>query len=383
MAISSLTTSQLREFVTNNVTKPLLQAHGDVLSGRPVNIIAPSRTNLAPELDRIAAFTARGLADGLKAEMGSGSIVSRKPALPPLVDELAASRSHTTVAPQPIMDWHGSDVLVTGASSGLGRATAEMLAARGARVFAVARRKALLDDLEHQSGGRIIGLAADVSNPEQVADAVAQWRDKHGGKSFRAVIHAAGGGRIQLFKHTAPTEIQNDISTNVLGALLVTRETLPFIADGGRLAIVTSGSVFMPWAGGVVYVTGKSATYGLARALADHEAKDRGVTVTAVTPGAFDSELWGQIFNNEAMRLAMNATRPAFLPSAKTTAATMLNDIAQGLPVSSPGAGAAIFTRPWASKLTSQGMRHMTPWFLEYARLTNLIESQFTKFWGF
>lgn len=359
MAISSLTASQLRDFVTSNVSEPLLSAHRAVLGGHHVIVAPPSRTNLAPELDRVAEFATRGLADVLKSEFGSGSVTARSLTLPSLVDEWASSHSGLESMPRPLAGWRGTDVLVTGASSGLGRATALTLADRGARVFAVARRKPLLDDLARRSEGRIIGLTADVSNSEQVARALAQWRDEHGGNSFRAVIHAAGGGHIRLFKDTDPCDIRSDISTNVLGALLIARETLPFIGYGGRFAIVTSGSVFLPWAGGVVYVTGKSATYGLARALAEHEAKDRGITVTAVTAGAFDSELWGQAAHGNALRLAMNVARRA-IPSAAAAASEMLNDIERGLPVSFPGTGVAILTRPWAAKFASRSLRHVT-----------------------
>jgi NAD(P)-dependent dehydrogenase (short-subunit alcohol dehydrogenase family) len=365
MTISSLPTTQLREFVTTHVTEPLLAARRDILCGRPV-IIGPTHAGeLAPELDRVAAFSARGLADGLRAEIGSGSVVAKSLTLPPLVDELASSRlRHQSAFRDPIEKWRGGDVLVTGASSGLGRATAELLASRGARVFAMARRKALLDELESHGGGRIIGLTADVSDPEQVANAISRWRDEHGGKSFKTVIHAAGGGHIRLLKNTDPGDIRADIATNVLGALLVARETLPFIAYGGHLAIVTSGAVFLPWTGGVVYATGKSATYGLARALAAYEAKERGIAVTAVTAGAFDSELWGHVADGKVVRLAMSLIRRA-IPSANTAAAEMLSDIESGLLVSLSGVGTFILTQPQAAKLASRNMRYMATRLLE------------------
>lgn len=262
--------------------------------------------------------------------------------------------------------WQGRDVLVTGASSGLGRAAVDELAFNGARVFALARRKDKLEDLCGRFAGRVFPLVADVSKADDVARALTMWRDKFGKRELFAAIHCAGGGEMLLFEDARENDITDQIATNVLGSLFFIKAVQPHLAPDGRLAIVGSAAAFSPWAGGSIYVATKSAQYALALALADsYRRTGAKIAVTAVLPGFFDSELWDKFDRQMPVFGAWaGQIRRRMMPSAAAAARQMLDDVENGLPYSVPGGGDPLIRQSSVQRFSGQLSGLVMPRFL-------------------
>ena len=184
----------------------------------------------------------------------------------------------------------GRAALVSGAASGIGRATAIRLAADGALVGCLDRDgggAARTADGIVASGGRAVALDADVTDPVAVGaavDTLAGVRDD-GRSSVDILVNNAGvpgGGRFVEVDHR---EWRRVLDVHVDGAFHLTRATLPGMIEAGwgRIVNVSSESV---WLGNqsVQYVTAKAALIGFTRALAYQVAPD-GVRVNAVAPG--------------------------------------------------------------------------------------------------
>lgn len=164
-------------------------------------------------------------------------------------------------------------VLVVGASSGIGRATALAGVAAGAAVAVAARRAALLDELVTEAaaaGGAAVALACDVREPEQVAAMVASAVEALGG--LDGVVYAAGINRLALLCDTDAAIWRDLFDTNVIGAALVARAALPELrARRGRIALLSSDSVAHPFPALGAYAASKAALEVTAASLRQEE----------------------------------------------------------------------------------------------------------------
>lgn len=167
-------------------------------------------------------------------------------------------------------------VLVTGASSGIGRACAELLAARGHCVYGAARRKVESD--------RVTSVTMDVRDEESVRGAVQQVLSREG--RIDAVVNNAGIAMAGAIEDTAVEEARELFETNFFGAMRVCRAVLPAMRERGAGHIVNIGSiaglVAVPYAG--LYSASKFALEGLSEALR-MEAAPFGVRVVLIEPG--------------------------------------------------------------------------------------------------
>lgn len=187
----------------------------------------------------------------------------------------------------------GKIVLVTGASSGIGAITAQLLAERGARVAVAARRKDRLDDLVERivgKGGLAAAYAMDVTDREQVAAVVNAIVAEHG--HLDVLINNAGLMPIRLMSEVNVDEWDAMIDVNLKGVLYGIAAALPrFIAqDSGHiinLSSVAGIKVFAP--GGTVYSGTKFAVSAITEGLRQEVGGN--IRVTAIEPGAVDSEL--------------------------------------------------------------------------------------------
>jgi 3-hydroxy acid dehydrogenase / malonic semialdehyde reductase len=178
----------------------------------------------------------------------------------------------------------GKTAIVTGASSGIGRATANALVADGVRVAAGARRVDRLDDL----GEGTIGLPLDVTDPESCSAFVTRAVAELGGLDI--LVNAAGLalGR-DPFDNSSEEDERIVLETNVNGLIRMTRLALPHFADGGHIVLIGSVAGRQAYPNGALYVTSKFAVRGFAYALRE-DLLGRPIRITTVDPGLVETD---------------------------------------------------------------------------------------------
>jgi NAD(P)-dependent dehydrogenase (short-subunit alcohol dehydrogenase family) len=187
-------------------------------------------------------------------------------------------------------------VLITGCSSGIGRATALLFAARGYRVYASMRRPAgdagasLRADAE-RNGWALATPALDVTDDASVAAAVDGLLAETGGR-IDVLVNNAGYYAFGPLEETSPDELRAQLETNVVGVLRVTRAVLPAMRARGGGAIVNvssiAGLVVVPVVG--AYHASKFAVDALTEALR-YEVAPFGIRVVCIEPGNFQTDL--------------------------------------------------------------------------------------------
>jgi NAD(P)-dependent dehydrogenase (short-subunit alcohol dehydrogenase family) len=186
-------------------------------------------------------------------------------------------------------------ILVTGASRGLGAATARMSAELAANVVLVARSE---DDLQAvaadiRSGGHeALVVVADVSVPADCRRAVAEAVQHFGG--LDAVVNNAGVlGPIAPIAEGDPQAWQENLQTNVLGPVMITQAALPHLRrHRGRVLTVSSGAAVYVIPGWAAYCVSKAAVNHFTRAIASEEPD---VTAIAFRPGVVDTAMQATI----------------------------------------------------------------------------------------
>jgi 3-oxoacyl-[acyl-carrier protein] reductase len=183
----------------------------------------------------------------------------------------------------------GKTAIVTGAATGIGRATAQLLAARGARVVAAGLQPKELEATVEEivaGGGEAVAVAADVSDPAAIATVAERARAAFGGTDV--LVNNAAIYPIGPWHEADAAQWDAVFATNVRGYFLMAQAVRPQMLERGGGAIVNLASVTFYWgeAGLVSYVASKGAVIGFTRALA-REAGPEGIRVNAVAPGAF------------------------------------------------------------------------------------------------
>lgn len=188
-------------------------------------------------------------------------------------------------------DLAGRIVLVAGASSGIGAATAARLVEAGARVIAAARRMDRLEALAGKSGGRCLPLSLDVTDPASVASMMSRlpedWRDIHG------LVASSGhdvGGRARF--DTAEAEDWTAIvETNVNGTIRLCRAVIEGMLARGAGHIVTLGSNagFRTYPGGTIYAASKFAVRAFTEGLR-HDFANSDIRITEIMPALTRTE---------------------------------------------------------------------------------------------
>jgi NAD(P)-dependent dehydrogenase (short-subunit alcohol dehydrogenase family) len=179
----------------------------------------------------------------------------------------------------------GKVAVVTGASSGIGEATARALAARGAAVVLAARNEEKILFLEREisaAGGSALAVTTDVTDEASVESMVERAVGELG--SLDVLINNAGLGLSGRVAELRPDDLRYLFEVNVLGPLTCIQAALPRMERGGRIVNVSSvvGKRAIPKVGG--YCATKSALNALSDSLRV-EVADRGIAVTTVYPG--------------------------------------------------------------------------------------------------
>ena len=178
---------------------------------------------------------------------------------------------------------------ITGASRGFGRIWAEAALERGDQVAATARDVASIADLTKQFGDAVLPLALDVTNPEQVHQAVGQAHAHFG--RLDVVLNNAGYSLVGTIEEAGEADVRAQFDTNYFGTLRVIQAALPLLRQQGSGHILgvssTVGLVAFPIIGS--YCATKWAFEALHESLAQ-EVKPFGIKVTLIEPGAYATE---------------------------------------------------------------------------------------------
>ncbi len=190
--------------------------------------------------------------------------------------------------------WRGQVVIVTGASAGIGRALAEELSRRGARLALAARRSDRLEELNRALGGRHLVVSTDVAVREECEALVARTLAHFGG--LDTLVCNAGYGFLRPVAETTPEDVQRIFQTNVFGTADCVRPAVAAmrqqeVRDGwrGQVVVVTSAVArrALPYFG--AYSATKAAQLSLAEAMRVELRKER-IAVTSVHPVGTDTE---------------------------------------------------------------------------------------------
>ncbi|PDT83205.1 SDR family NAD(P)-dependent oxidoreductase [Sinorhizobium sp. BJ1] len=189
-----------------------------------------------------------------------------------------------------------SVALVTGAGSGIGRATALMLAARGAKVGLLGRRRPELDQVAAQisaEGGQALVLEADVSEETPMREAVDELVSVFGGLDI-VVANAGINGVWAPIDDLKPFEWDETIAVNLRGTFLTLHTTVPHLKQngGGAIVVVSSinGTRTFTTPGATAYTATKAAQVAMVQQLALELAKHQ-IRVNAVCPGEIDTSI--------------------------------------------------------------------------------------------
>ncbi|MFD9377455.1 SDR family oxidoreductase [Streptomyces sp. NPDC059999] len=191
--------------------------------------------------------------------------------------------------------------LVTGCSSGLGRALATAAARAGDQVAVTARKLASLEDLVQAWPGQITPIAMELRDAHQCEEAVRTAADRMGG--IDVLVNNAGSGLFGTVEEVSDAELRDQIETLLVGPWRLARLVLPSMRaqGGGHIVNISSLAGRMAFPGLASYVAGKHALEGMCQALAA-EVAPFGVRVTAVEPGVFATR-YGSALAEAAHRL--------------------------------------------------------------------------------
>lgn len=212
------------------------------------------------------------------------------------------------------MDIKGKVVIVTGASSGIGEATARQFGQEGARLVLAARRidrlEALAQDiLAMGTGAETLVVQADLSKLEEIQALVRQTLDRFG--RIDILVNNAGFGRLDWLENLDPLkDIEAQFDVNVLGVVQTTRQALPVMIKQRSGHIINMGSMASLVATPTysIYAACKHAVHGFSEALR-REVKPWGIDVSMIYPGGVTTE-FGQ---HAGIKRKTQATTPKFM----------------------------------------------------------------------
>lgn len=206
------------------------------------------------------------------------------------------------------MRLEGKRAIVTGAASGIGRATADVFAAEGAHVLAVDLPTSAILDV-HAGKSRIVRVAQDVADETAGDGMVALAVERFGGLDI--VVNNAGTGTNQLAEVASLEEWDRVFSVNIRGVFLLCRAAIPQLRTSGAGRIINVASVMATRTdyGLSAYCASKAGVAGLTRTLALELGKF-GITANWIEPGAIETGMTRQSFEQEHIRQVWEKKSP-------------------------------------------------------------------------
>jgi NAD(P)-dependent dehydrogenase (short-subunit alcohol dehydrogenase family) len=191
-------------------------------------------------------------------------------------------------------------VVVTGASTGIGRATALLLDGKGYRVFAGVRKEADARELAQDGSDRLTPVTLDVTDADQIASARRQVAEAVGDQGLSGLVNNAGVGGGGPIEFMPLDELRRTLEINLIGQVAVTQAFIPLIRRAkGTIVFIASigGRVASPFMS--PYNTSKFGIEALGESLR-HELRPWDIDVAVVEPGSIDTEIWSK--GNEQVR---------------------------------------------------------------------------------
>lgn len=194
--------------------------------------------------------------------------------------------------------------IITGASSGIGEATALKLAKEGAKVVLTARSedklKALAKKIEKENGDALV-VTADVTDSKEFKDVVKKAIDKFG--SVHILVNNAGLMPLSYIEKFKTVEWNTMVDVNIKGVLNGIEAVLPTLIEnnGGHIINISSTAAYNYFPGGAVYCATKAAVQMFSEGLRKEVSKKYGINVTSIEPGAVDTSLFETITDEDVL----------------------------------------------------------------------------------
>ncbi|WP_167343118.1 SDR family oxidoreductase [Nonlabens sp. SY33080] len=200
------------------------------------------------------------------------------------------------------MDLQGKTAIITGASSGIGEATAKKLAEQGVNVVLCARRTEKLEELKDeitQSGGNALVVTADVTNKEDWNTVIENTQEHF--NSIDILFNNAGLMPLSYVEKLKTDEWEKMVDVNLKGVLNGVAATLPIMQEqkSGHIINVSSSAGRKYFPGGAVYCATKAAVTMFSEGLRQEIAPEYGINVTLIEPGFVSTELQDTITDED------------------------------------------------------------------------------------
>lgn len=200
------------------------------------------------------------------------------------------------------MELRNKTIIITGASSGIGEATAKKLAKQGANVVLMARREDKLKNLKEaieKDGGTALVVSGDVTKKQDFEKVVSETVENYG--QIDGLINNAGLMPLSFVKKLKTDEWDQMVDVNIKGVLNGVAAVLPKMIDnnGGAIINISSMAAHRYFPGGAVYCATKSAVKMFSEGLRQELAPKYGINVTSIEPGAVATELTDTITDED------------------------------------------------------------------------------------
>jgi NAD(P)-dependent dehydrogenase (short-subunit alcohol dehydrogenase family) len=186
------------------------------------------------------------------------------------------------------------NILIAGASRGIGRATALALAAPGRRLLLAARSAPQLESLAQElraQGTEAIPQACNLSAEPHVRGLL-ETAAAQGGIDM--LVHSVGGAIVAPLEELGLAQWEETMRTHLTSAFLLCKHSLPLMREGGLIVLVSSVAARQTFPNWAAYATAKAGLTAFAGVLRE-ELRERGIRVTVVFPAATDTQLWDEI----------------------------------------------------------------------------------------